>query len=230
MKVSFVIPTYNEASNVIVLVDRLDRVFKKLRLGFELVFVDDNSPDGTGVVLEELKKKYPISIIHRKGRFGLSSAVIAGFGVVKGDVVGVMDADLSHSPELIPELLRPFKGGKVDFVVASRYIRGGGVEVWPFHRRLISLVATLLARPLTRVKDPMSGFFFFKKELLSGLRLNSGGYKICLELLVKARPSCVVEVPYLFRDRIVGKSKLSFREYYRYVKDVFSLFCFKLRK
>lgn len=230
MEVSVVIPTFNEAKNVVVLVDRLSKVFKRLKLGYELVFVDDDSADGTGLVLEELSKKFPLKIIHRGSRLGLSSAVIAGFGVVRGSIVGVMDADLSHPPEVIPALVRPLISGVADFVVASRCVGGGGVEVWPFHRRFISWVASLMAKPLTRVKDPMSGFFFFKKKLLPGLRLDFRGYKICLELLVKAKHGVVVEVPYLFRNRLVGKSKLSFREYCRYVKDLCGLYLYRLSK
>ncbi len=229
MKVSIVIPTYNEKDNIETLLKKIsDTFFHDIKTAYELIFVDDNSPDGTGELLEQLKKDHPIKIIHRKGKLGLSSAVIEGFRLAEGDIIGVMDADLSHPPESIPDIIKPIIDERADFTIGSRYIKGGGVEVWPIHRRLISFIATLMAKPLTKVKDPMSGFFFFKKDLIEHLKLDSKGYKICLELLVKTKFTRVKEVPYTFRNREVGKSKLGFKEYISYIKDLLKLIKYKI--
>lgn len=229
MKISLVIPTYDEKNNIEELIRRISGTFfHDIKTAHEIIFVDDNSPDGTGELLEQLKKDHPLKIVHRKAKLGLSSAVIEGFKIAEGDILGVMDADLSHPPEVIPDLVRPILDNRADFAIASRYAKGGGVEVWPLHRRFISFIATLVARPLTKVKDPMSGFFFFKKGLIEHLKLDSKGYKICLELLVKTRFSRVKEIPYTFRNREVGQSKLSFKEYFKYLKDLLKLIKYKI--
>ncbi|MFH1257084.1 MAG: polyprenol monophosphomannose synthase [Candidatus Diapherotrites archaeon] len=224
--VSVVVPTFNEAKNLPVLVERISAALKGKK--FEIIVVDDNSPDGTGAVADRLAKKFPVIAVHRKQKVDLSSAVIEGFSSAKGDVIGVMDADLSHPPEVIAKLLAPIESGQTDFVVASRLVKGGGAEEWPFHRKLISFFASLLALPLTSVRDPMSGFFFFNKKILEGVELKPCGYKICLELLVKTRHKKVVEVPYIFLNRSFGESKLTAKEHVNYLKHVLRLYAFKL--
>jgi dolichol-phosphate mannosyltransferase len=228
MRVSLVIPTYNERKNVPVITKQLFEVAEKAGIDLELVIVDDNSPDGTGKIVDELSKKYRIVPVHRKGKLGLGSAVITGFKHATGEIFGIMDADLSHPPSVLPKLVKPILDRKADVVVGSRYIKGGGVEVWPWHRKLISLVATLPARPLTGVKDPMSGLIMFRKEVIRNKELNVKGYKIGMEILVKGKIRKVVEVPYMFRNRKVGKSKLNASEYLDYLKNLILLYKYKI--
>jgi len=193
-------------------------------LDAEIVIVDDNSPDGTGARAEELAKTQNLKVVHRSGKLGLSSAVLEGFKVASGSILVVMDADLSHPPEKIPEMVSKIESGEAEMVVGSRYIKGGSVENWPFTRRIISKGATLLARWLTKVKDPMSGFFAFKRSVIDGVSLDPVGYKIGLEILVKGKYVKAVEVPIHFADRKAGKSKLGGGEYLRYIDHVILLY------
>jgi len=227
VKVSVVIPTYNERENLPLLIDRL---FKALSsFDFEIIVVDDNSPDGTWMVAESLMLKYGgrIRVLRRCGKLGLASAIIDGFKLSQGDIVAVMDADLQHPPEAITSLIKPIEAGDADLVVASRYVRDGGIEGWSFWRVLVSRIATLISHiilPETRgIKDPMSGFFILRRNIINGLSFNPKGYKILLEVLVKARLLRVVEVPYVFRARRFGSSKLNFNEYVNFLVHVFRL-------
>lgn len=222
--VSIVIPTYNERGNIEKLIPEIFGSSKALQADVEVIIVDDNSPDGTGSVAEQLGKKYNVKVIHRSGKLGLASAVIKGFSESKSDILGVMDADLSHPPQTLPDLLKPILGNEAELVVGSRYVHGGGVEVWPFHRRLMSKVATLMARPLSKVKDPMSGLFFLKRSVIEGVELHAKGYKIGVEILVKGGYTKVCEVPYIFRNRFVGKSKIGASEYYYYIGSLLRLY------
>jgi dolichol-phosphate mannosyltransferase len=225
--ISIIVPTYNERENIRKLTSGIAKACKAY--DYEIIIIDDNSPDGTGSVAEELAKKMPkLRVLHRKKKFGLSSAVIEGFKTAKGSVIGVMDADLSQPPENIPSLLKPILSGKAELSIGSRYIKGGSVEVWPLHRRLISLFATILAKPMTKVKDPMSGFFFMKKEILKGIHFKSEGYKIGLEIIVKGSYKHVAEVPYTFKNRFYGKSKISLMEEYYYLKNLAMLYSYWL--
>ena len=131
-----------------------------------------------------------------------------GFKIARGDIIGVMDADMSHPPEKIPELLEPILSNKFDYVIGSRYVEGGGTENWPFLRKVSSKIAAFAVRGLTDVKDPMAGFFFFRRGVIDGLRLSPRGFKIGLEILVKSRCKNVTEAPIIFRDRKYGESKL----------------------
>ena len=188
--------------------------------------VDDNSPDGTGALAEELGKRYNVKVVHRPGKLGLSTAVLDGFKAASGDILVVMDADLSHPPEKVPEMVAKLSAG-ADMVIGSRYILGGKVENWPIHRRLISKGATLLARWLTKVKDPMSGFIALKRPVVEGVELDPVGYKIALEILVKGKVSRVEEVPITFADRKVGKSKLGAKVTMNYIDHCIRLYEFK---
>lgn len=217
-------PTYNETENLDELVRRVQQACSSAGLQVEIVIVDDNSPDGTGARAEELAKTQNLKVVHRSGKLGLSSAVLEGFNVASGSVLVVMDADLSHPPEKIPEMVSKIDSGEADVVVGSRYIKGGSVENWPITRRIISKGATLLARWLTKVKDPMSGFFALKRSVIEGVVLDPVGYKIGLEILVKGKYSKAVEVPIHFADRKAGKSKLGGGEYLRYIDHVILLY------
>lgn len=223
-KISIVIPTYNEASNIKKLVEEIFKFYKNS----EVIIVDDNSPDKTWEVAGKLNKKFNVKVIRRLKERGLGSAVIEGFKHTKTKIIGVMDADLSHPPEKIPELVAALSNA--DLAIGSRLVKGGSVEEWPLHRKLISVIATLIARPLTKVKDPMSGFFFFNKKIIKNCKLDTQGYKILLEVLVKAKYTKVVEIPYTFKNRKIGSSKLNVTEYFRYIKSVICLLLEKYKK
>lgn len=225
MPISIVIPTYNEAKNIAVLVAKIAKVLAKQN--YEIIVVDDNSPDGTYSIAKELEAKYPLKAICRKNERGLASAVLAGFGATKGSILGVMDADLSHPPELIPELVNAIKNG-ADIAIGSRLIKGGKVEEWPSLRRFISAIARMLARPLTNIKDSMSGFFFLKRSVIENVKLVPRGYKILLEILVRGNYKKVKEVPYTFLSRHVGKSKIGLEVYLDYVAQLINLYFYKL--
>jgi len=210
MDLTVVIPTYNEAENIPILLDRVFREFREHGLDGEVIIVDDNSPDGTWEIAQQLQSTYNnLEVLRRVDKRGLSSAVLDGFQIAKGKIIGVMDADLSHPPERIPEIVKPIIAGESDFVIGSRYIEGGGTEKWSFRRKVSSIIAALAVRGLTNIRDPMSGFFFFRKEVIEGVELHPKGFKIGLEILVKGKHKNVSEVPILFRDRKYGKSKLS---------------------
>ncbi|MBI2143978.1 polyprenol monophosphomannose synthase [Candidatus Woesearchaeota archaeon] len=228
--VSIVIPTYNERGNIEKLVPEIFQSCSSLNAAVGVVIVDDNSPDGTGKAAEELCKGYNLKVIHRSGKLGLASAVIKGFSESGSEIVGVMDADLSHPPSVLPKLIKPILDNEADLVIGSRYAKGGGVEVWPWHRRLISRIATALAYPFTRAKDPMSGLFFLRKRAIDGVELNAKGYKIGLEVLVKGKYARMLEVPYTFRNRFVGKSKLTPEEYIHYLRNIITLAAYRIRR
>lgn len=230
--ISIIIPTYNEKENLPVLINSIFDVMHGHFLNGEIIIVDDNSPDGTGIVADELSLKYDnIKVLHRKGKEGLSSAVMEGFINAGGEIVGVMDADLSHPPEVIPDLVKPILDGNSDFIIASRYKKNEKIEKWPISRKITSFGATLLAKPLTGVSDPMSGFFFFRKNIIDGVELSPIGYKIMLEILVKGKydRSKILEIPFTFRDRYKGKSKLNWKEHWNYLKHLFRLYVFSIK-
>jgi len=219
-----IVPTYNEKGNLEELSTRLFTACERARIKAELIIVDDNSPDGTGQFAKELAQKFDVKLLGRAGKLGLSSAVIDGFRIAQGDILVVMDADLSHPPEKVPELVASIESGGADFALGSRYVEGGSIESWPFHRRIISKVATLLARPVTKVRDPMSGFFALRRSVIEGVELDPVGYKIGLEIMVKGRVSKVVEVPIRFANRKAGTSKLGGTEFVRYIDHVTRLY------
>ena len=227
-KVALIIPTYNEAKSIALLINRIFDKSKKNNIGIEIIIIDDNSPDGTGAIADKLAEKYPIRVIHRPYRIGLSSAVESGFKIAKTGIVGVMDADLSHPPELIPQLIAELKDN--DIAVGSRYTICGGVETWSFYRRAVSQIAILLTKPLTQVKDPMSGFFFLNRNVIKDINFKSKGYKILLEILVKGEYNKIKEVPYIFKNRFVGSSKLNYKEYLKYLLDILRLYHYKINR
>ena len=230
-QVSIIIPTYNESQNIIQILKSIGESIPK-NIFAQAIVVDDNSPDGTGKIVEDYLKNvkkmagYTIDIIHRKAKSGLGTAVLRGIQHAKGDTIVVMDSDLSHPPQVIPKMLDAFKQSQCDIVVASRYVRGGAIKGWSIKRKLVSKIATLIAKKGLGVntKDPMSGFFAFKKNLINGLNLEAIGYKILLEILVKARGVGVTEIPYTFEDRKYGSSKLSGSTILDYVKSVWHLY------
>lgn len=230
LQLSIIVPTYCEADNLTVLIPRVNRVLTEAELDAEIIVVDDDSPDETIQVCEELAEICPLRLITRKNERGLSTAVIAGLNAASGGILLVMDADLSHPPEKIPELVSALNQRQADFVIGSRYVEGGTTDQsWGWFRKWNSRVATWLSRPFTSARDPLAGFFAIKRQtyLKAHQILNPVGYKIGLELIVKCRCRNVVEIPIEFTDRVAGSSKLSFKEQLRYLKHLKRLFDFK---
>jgi len=227
LKISLIIPTYNETSNIKPLFKRIHSVLKDIN--YEAILVDDNSPDGTAKKAKSLVKKYPLRVIIRKKDRDLSRAVVTGFKAAKGNIIGVIDADLAHPTESIPLMLNILNKNAADLVIGSRQIEGGKIENWPMNRRFVSKLASVLARPLTNVHDPMSGFFLMKREVIKNAPLKPRGYKILLEILVKGNYSKVIEIPIIFRDRLEGQSKLSAKVYLKYLIQLIGLYCWKIK-
>lgn len=229
MDIALIVPTYNEAENIPLLVELIFKSFEDAGLRGSIVLVDDDSPDETWKKAEELKKTYSkLEVIRRLGERGLSSAVLEGFRASHSRILGAIDADLSHPPEKIPELVEPILKGEADMVIGSRYINKGEIEEWSFSRRISSRLATLAASGLTDVKDPMSGFFFLKREVIENVELNPKGFKIGLEILVKGNYDRVIEVPIKFRDRVYGETKLDSSVILDYLVQVVGLYINKL--
>ncbi|PIU23225.1 MAG: dolichol monophosphate mannose synthase [Chloroflexi bacterium CG_4_9_14_3_um_filter_45_9] len=222
--ISIIIPTYNERDNIITLVKRIHGALSSY--SYEIVFVDDNSSDGTAELASALSTEYPVRVIVRQNERGLASAVVHGLKHVEGQIVAVMDADLQHPPEVIPALLREIESG-ADIVVASRYVKEGACQDWGLIRRIMSKGGVFLAHlllPSTRqINDPMSGFFMLNKQVVASVDLKPTGYKILLEILVVGQFRKVAEVPYTFGTRTSGESKLSARQQKDYLKHIYSL-------
>lgn len=183
---------------------------------WELIVVDDGSPDGTADLAESYAPAHPVRVVRRPGKAGLASAVVAGFAQARGDLLVVMDADLSHPPEAVPRLVDAIENG-ADLAVGSRYVKGGGTEDWPLKRRIVSRAACLMGNVLVPIRDCTSGFFAIRKSAIDGVKLNPIGFKIGFEVMARARYKKAVEVPYVFRDRELGKSKFGRREILQYV-------------
>lgn len=213
MKLSIIIPTYNEKLNVIYLIKKIEFALKKHKLDSEIIFVDDNSPDGTGRILNELKKQYSnLKVINRLQKKSLSSAVIQGWKNAKGSIFCVMDADLSHDPEKIIELYNPIINNEAELTIGSRYVKYGRIEGFGITRKVMSKAGVFLGRLFTDVKDPMSGFFMIKKGYALNTKLNPKGFKILLELIIKSKPKRIKEIPITFTSRKKGKSKIGITE------------------
>jgi len=230
-QVSIIIPTYNESENIINILHSIKEIIPKNILT-QTIVVDDNSPDGTGKLVEDYLKNvkkmadHTIEIIHRKAKNGLGSAILNGIQQAKGDTIVVMDCDFSHPPQIIPKLVESIKKYQYDIAVASRYIKGGKIQGWSQKRKLMSKFATLIAKKGLGVntKDPMSGFFAFKRSIIKELNFDAIGYKILLEIIVKTKGVNIKEIPYTFQDREFGSSKLSIKTILDYYKSVWKLY------
>lgn len=209
VSVSLIVPTLNEEDNIDVLLHRILAIEELRELDLEIIFSDGASTDDTCSQVRKWQDDHPVRLVEHAVNKGLSAAVIAGAVNAKGEYVLVMDADLSHPPESIPELLQPLMAGECDMVIGSRYVRGGSTPDWPFTRKICSVLATLPARIFTDVKDPLAGFFCVRRERLVNLGREVSGFKIGLELLAtEEQPFLVQEVPITFRDRCYGDSKM----------------------
>jgi dolichol-phosphate mannosyltransferase len=230
-QLSVIVPTYCEADNLPVLVRRVFQAVDLAGISTELIVVDDASPDATEAVCAELARQHAVRLIRRENERGLSTAVIAGMDAARGEIVLCMDADLSHPPERIPDMVAALKEPGVRFVIGSRYVPGAAVAGdWGAARVWNSRVATWLARPLTSVSDPMAGFFALPRAAYGEMRsrLDPVGYKIGLELIVKGDiergtrrgGGRVAEVPIFFADRLHGESKLTARQQWDYLRHL----------
>ena len=216
-KLAVVIPTLNEAGNIPTLLNRLQNALATANVNYELIVVDDDSRDSTSDVARQYAAQDPrIRVFIRKGERGLAGAVLHGWRETNATLLGVIDADLQHPPEVLPELLNAVRKGN-DIAIASRYAVKDQdcVGNWNVVRKLISKFGTLVTMPLqrknVRVKDPLSGFFVVRSSAISGLALQPEGFKILLEILVKGRIKKAAEIPFHFSTRHSGKSKADMR-------------------
>lgn len=225
MKVTLISPTYNEADNIPRLVHDVDAALAGI--DYELVIADDDSPDGTWAVAQELAKTNPrIRVLRRTTDRGLGPAVIEGFLSSSSDYVGVIDADLQHDPAILPQMIAALDAG-AEIAVGSRYVAGGGTGTWNAVRQFQSWVATKFAQGFLGVElnDPMSGYFILRRNDLNRVhkQLDPSGFKILLEIIARLAPSRLKEVPYTFRTRVAGKSKLSSKVVLQYLGQLWRL-------
>lgn len=227
-QISVILPTYKEEKNLREVVSRIFRALDGIGLKGECIVVDDDSNDGTESTCMELGRDHDLKLIVRKGERGLSTAVVRGLREARGEVFVVMDADLSHPPEKIPEMIDHVMRG-ADFVLGSRYVHGGKIEEkWGIYRQLNSKVATGLAYFLTKIKDPMSGYFCIPRKIFHACKeLSPIGYKIALEILVKSGARRIVEVPIFFSRRKHGESKMNLKEQLQYIRHLGRLYKFR---
>ena len=238
MLYSIILPTYNERENLPLIVYLLNKTFTETKVKHEVVVVDDSSPDNTLEAAESLRDIYgssQVTIVSRKGQLGLGSAYFAGLKVAKGDRIILMDADLSHHPKFIPQMISVMdhgdrSGRPFDIVSGTRYCRGGGVAGWDFKRKLTSCGANFLARYLLNpgASDLTGSFRLYEREAIERIlpKVKSKGYAFQMEILVHARKQgmTIGEVPITFVDRIYGESKLGANEIILYLKGLLHLF------
>ena len=226
---SLVIPTYNEGKNIAKIVDLLNQLLEEaIPEAYELIVVDDNSPDGTWEIATGLLSEYPqLRVMRRVEERGLSTAVIRGWQAARGEVLGVIDADLQHPPELLLKLWGEIvRGG--DLAVASRHVEGGGVSDWSPIRRFLSrgaqtLGLVILPEVIGRVSDPMSGYFMVRRNCIAGRTLSPVGYKILIEVIARGRVPWIGEVGYVFQERQEGESKVTAKQYVDYLRHLVRL-------
>jgi dolichol-phosphate mannosyltransferase len=229
IRLSLVIPTYNEAKNVGVLVSQLQALLEPI-LGeaYEIIVVDDDSPDRTWEIALGIAGQNPrVRVIRRQGERGLSTAVIRGWQCARGEILGVMDADLQHPAEINVRLLREIERGAT-LATASRHVAGGGVSDWNVARRVLSRGAQLiglliLPGVLGRLSDPMSGYFMFRRQAIAGVTLDPLGYKILIEVVARGEVQWIGEVGYVFRERSEGESKVTWHLYVQYLLHLLKL-------
>lgn len=229
LKFSLILPTYKEAENIPKIVEKLSNILDTEIPGeYELIVVDDNSPDGTWEIAQKLMPEYPqLRVMRRIEERGLSTAVIRGWQVARGEVLGVIDADLQHPPETLLQLWGEIKRGG-DMAVASRHVEGGSVSDWSIIRRFLSRGAQtigliLLPGVVGRVSDPMSGYFMVRRKCLIGCTLSPLGYKILIEVLARGRVPWIGEVGYEFEERQHGESKVTGKQYIDYLRHLLRL-------
>lgn len=226
---SLIIPTYKERDNIQNIIRILSQLLDEFIPGdYELIVVDDDSPDRTWEVAQSLTDKYPqLRVMRRQHERGLSSAVIRGWQTARGHILGVIDGDLQHPPEVLTQLLSGIQQG-ADLAVASRNIEGGGVSSWSVVRRFLSrgaqvLGLIILPSVLGRVSDPMSGYFMVRRSAIANVTLNPVGYKILLEVIGRGKVGEITEVGYVFCERKEGESKVTWKQYVEYIHHLVRL-------
>ncbi len=224
-----IIPTYKESENVRPIVQKLTQLLDgSIPNEYELIIVDDDSPDLTWKVAAELIPEFPqLRVMRRQEERGLSTAVIRGWQVARGEILGVIDADLQHPPESLLQLLGEIERG-ADLAVGSRHVEGGGVSDWSVIRRFLSrgaqvLGLIILPGVIGRVSDPMSGYFMVRREAIAGRTLDPIGYKILIEVLGRGQIRWVGEVGYVFQERLEGESKVTWKQYIEYLQHLVKL-------
>lgn len=229
VKFSLIVPTYNESKNLAKLVEILTQLLNNyFQENYELIIVDDDSPDLTWQVGLDLMPNYPqLRVMRRQGEKGLSTAVIRGWQASQGEILGVIDGDLQHPPETLIKMLDEMVNG-ADLVVASRHVEGGGVSDWGFMRRVLSRGAQMLGllilpNVIGRVSDPMSGYFMVRRSAIANYPMNPLGYKILIEVLGRGNIGSVAEVGYVFQERQEGESKVTWRQYVDYILHLLRL-------
>jgi len=226
---SLIIPTYNECKNIKTIIEKLSQLLDGSIPGdYELIVVDDDSPDRTWEVALSMTADYPqLRVMRREHERGLSTAVIRGWQVARGEVLGVIDADLQHPPETLLQLLAEIKRG-ADLAAASRHVAEGGVSDWSVVRRFLSRGAQtvgliILPGVIGRVSDPMSGYFMVRRSCIAGKTLNPAGYKILIEVLGRGDIRWIGEVGYVFQERQEGESKVTWKQYIEYLRHLLRL-------
>jgi dolichol-phosphate mannosyltransferase len=233
MLYSVILPTFNERENLPIIFYMIDKYLTEAKLKYEVVIVDDSSPDGTLQVAEAIQKSFgagKVTIVSRKGKLGLGSAYVAGLKASKGDRIVLMDADMSHHPKVIPQMVEKMNSEHVDIVTGTRYIQGGGVYGWDGFRKLTSRTANFLADFLLNpgVSDLTGSFRLYERKVIEDIlpKVASKGYAFQMEIVVRARKEnmTIAEVPITFVDRIYGESKLGTKEILLYLKGLVQLF------
>jgi dolichol-phosphate mannosyltransferase len=229
IRLSLIVPTFNEAGNITALVQGLAAILDPaLPAAYEIIVVDDDSPDRTWEVAQALVPRIgQLRVMRRTEERGLSTAILRGWQAARGEVLGVIDGDLQHPPEVLLALWERMQQGS-DLAIASRHLMGGGVSEWALRRRILSRGAQILGLIILpsvvgRVSDPMSGYLMMRRGAVQGIEMNPLGYKILVELLARCRPRRVAEVPYVFRERAAGHSKLTLAIYANYLRHLLRL-------
>jgi dolichol-phosphate mannosyltransferase len=230
-QVTIIVPTLNEEANIDLLLERIFQVRRSCHLDFDVLFVDSASKDGTCERVRAWQEREPVRLLRKDTNVGLAGAVIAGARTTDASLVVVMDADLSHPPEAIANLLQPLLAGTHDMVIGSRYVAGGSMPDWPLSRKLSSRLATLPALLFCDVQDPLAGFFALERRRLIELPGPVPGFKIGLAVLAEYGSSLrVKEIPIEFRDRDYGESKMDRRVAFEYLQQLIGLVIRRLRK
>ncbi len=230
-KVTIIVPTLNEEANIDLLLERIFQVQRSCHLDFDVLFVDSASKDCTCERVRAWQEREPVRLLSRDTNVGLAGAVIAGAEITDAAFIVVMDADLSHPPEAIPDLLRPLLAGTHDMVIGSRYVAGGSMPDWPMSRKFSSRLATLPALFFCDVQDPLAGFFALERRRLAELPGSVPGFKIGLAVLAEyGKAMRVMEIPIEFRDRDYGESKMDRRVALEYLQQLMDLAIRKLMR
>lgn len=229
LRLSLVLPTYNESGNITDIIQVLTQLLEPvLKNQYELIVVDDNSPDYTWKMAADLMADYPqLQVMRRVEEKGLSTAVVRGWQAARGEILGVIDADLQHPPEILLQLLAEMQQG-ADLALASRHVEGGGVSEWSLIRRFLSRGAQMLGllilpEVISRLSDPMSGYFMVKRKAIAGKTLSPVGYKILVEVAARGNIRWIAEVGYVFRERQTGESKVTWKQYGEYLQHLLRL-------